>query len=137
MSKLAGHLLTQLVMVSLAGSLAIFPALILAGAVGGVALGVAPETGFAAVSGLLCGEGEELVYSSVVRSYHEPGEREPRLVCVSSDGTAERDVLLSGILAVLGLIFLLICGVLFGLMNVPLAVLGGVIVQRFAGARQR
>lgn len=80
-------------------------ALILAGAIGGVSIGVAPESTFGLVERFICPEGSHLEYLSIKRSYHEPGESEPFLKCVSENGT-ETDVLGKGIFAVILLFYI-------------------------------
>jgi len=68
-------------------------------------MGVAPRQTSAVAAPLLCRDGSQLATSEVRRSYHRPGESEPHLECIASDGT-RRDVLFPAIGAVLGLAFL-------------------------------
>ena len=76
----------------------------LGGALGGVAMGVAPERTFRLTEGLLCADDARLEYFSIRRSYHRPGEGEPHVECVAVDGTRQ-DVLLKAILVVLLMAF--------------------------------
>ena len=94
----------QLGAILLAGGLAGFASLILGGALGGVAMGVAPEPTFRLTEGLLCADDARLEYFSIRRSYHRPGESEPHVECVAADGTRQ-DVLLKAILVVLLIAF--------------------------------
>ncbi|OGO09969.1 MAG: hypothetical protein A2Y93_10355 [Chloroflexi bacterium RBG_13_68_17] len=68
-------------------------------------MGVAPRQTSAVAAPLLCRDGSQLATSEVRRSYHRPGESEPHLECIASDGT-RRNGLLPAIGAVLGLAFL-------------------------------
>jgi len=97
----------KIISVSIAFIISLIIAIILAGAIGGVAMGVAPESTFGLVERFICPEGSHLEYTSVKRSFHEPGESEPFLVCVSETGE-ETDVLLKGIFAVFLLFFIFI-----------------------------
>jgi hypothetical protein len=92
-------LVAELLALLLACGLAVFPALTLGGALGGVAMGVAPEPAFGLTEGVLCEEDARLEYFSVRRSYHRPGESEPHLECVAPDGTRQ-DVLPEAILVI-------------------------------------
>ncbi len=83
----------------MACGLSVFPALTLGGALGGAAMGVAPEPVFGLTEGFLCEDDARLEYFSVRRSYHIPGESEPHLECVDPDGT-RHDVLPGAILLV-------------------------------------
>jgi hypothetical protein len=83
----------------LACGLSAFPALALGGALGGTAIGIAPEPVFGLTGGLLCQGSARLEYFSVRRSYHLPGESEPHLECVEPDGT-RHDVLPEAIVIV-------------------------------------
>jgi hypothetical protein len=94
----------------LACGLSAFPALALGGALGGTAIGIAPEPVFGLTDGLLCTGDARLEYFSVRRSYHLPGESEPHLECVEPDG-ARHDVLPQGIvIVVLGAIVAVFAG---------------------------
>lgn len=105
------HLIVQLCVLILVGSMTFFSALILTGGLGGMAMGIAPEPTFGMVESIVCPDGI-LKYYSVKRSYHEPGESEPHVECEAEDGTQE-DVLIGAVLSVLGVIFLVIFGVIF------------------------
>lgn len=129
MSKVVSHLIVQLALVAVVAAAAALMALILAGALGGVAIGVAPQATFGLVKGVLCLPGTELRYSSVQRSYHQPGESEPQLECVWPDGRSQ-DVLLRGIVAVLGLAFLSSFAAVFVPVFVPLSLLGFIVTHK-------
>lgn len=120
--RFAGHLLVQVLVVVVAGATTGFTALALAGGIGGVAMGVAPEFSFGLVAGVVCPAGR-LEYTAVQRSYHQPGESEPHLECVGQDGGRE-GVLLPAILAVLGLTFAAASVVTFLPVWAPLALVG-------------
>jgi hypothetical protein len=96
----------------LAAVIAGFLAIILFGAVGGVAIGVWPKATFGLVAPLLCPATTSLDYHEVIRSYHQPGESEPHLDCVQPNGTRE-DVLGKGIVIVLGGAWLILFGATF------------------------
>ena len=97
------HLLVQIGIAVLVGAIAGFIALILFGAIGGVAMGVAPEPTFTLVKDFICPDGT-INYYDVQRSYHRPGESEPHVECIGADGQSE-DVLPEAIFTVLGLTF--------------------------------
>jgi hypothetical protein len=101
----------------LAACVAGFLATILFGAIGGVAMGIAPKTAFGWTAPLLCPPGSFLEYRSVVRSYHRPGESEPHLDCYWR-GDRREDVLLKGIALVLGGSWLLVFGASFPVLAV-------------------
>ena len=109
-----------------------FCALVSMGGIGGVAMGVAPEFTFGLVGDFVCPEGASLEYYSVQRSYHEPGESEPHVECVSVDGTRE-NALIPAILTVLGGAFLIVFVPLF----IPLAILALVVPHKLVGAFRR
>ena len=100
--RLGIHLLVQAVILFFAVSVAGFAALVIMGAAGGVAVGVAPEQTFGMFEQYICPAPEKLAYESIRRSYHRPGESEPHVYCVSTDGK-ERDVTGEAILITLGL----------------------------------
>jgi hypothetical protein len=106
MSRFRNILLVQiigmLVVCACAGSFA----LTLFGAVGGVSMGVSPEPTFQLVEGIICPEDATLEYFEKNYSFHEPGEVEPNVECVSANGD-RKDVTLLAIAAVLGGSFLL------------------------------
>ncbi len=126
--RFLSHLLVQLLVVVFVGAITGFNALILMGGVGGVAMGVAPEFSFGLVADVVCPEGT-LEYYSIQRSYHEPGESEPHVECVSEEGESE-DVLLLAVLAVLGLTFAAAFVITFPLMWLPLAVVAWIVTRR-------
>lgn len=101
----------QVIVIIIVGSIAGCTALTAMGAVGGVGIGVAPEFSFGLVKGVVCPEGT-LEYYSVQRSYHRPGESEPHLECVNTAGD-KADVLLQGIVALLGLTFVATFAIIF------------------------
>jgi len=122
------HLLVQLVVLFLAITTAGSSAILMAGAIGGVAMGVAPGPTFGLVAGVICPQDASLSYYEVERSYHDPGESEPHVECVGQDGT-EQDVLLKAILSVLGLTFVGVFLATFILIY-PLLVIAGVVLTR-------
>jgi hypothetical protein len=113
------HLLAQLIAWTIACCSAGFVGLTSFGALGGVAMGVAPEFTFGIVERAICPEGAQMEFNSIHRSYHQPGEREPHLECVAADG-ARLDVLLPGILSVLVLSFLVTSGPILLGVGLPL-----------------
>lgn len=136
LKRISIHLLVQLGIALLVGSIAGFTALTLFGAIGGVAMGAAPEATFGLVEDVICAEGSSLHYYEVKRSYHEPGESEPHLECVGEDGESE-EVLLRAILVVLGLSFAGVFLAVFVPLFIPLAVLGLVLTRKAMHARDR
>ncbi len=114
----AARLSIQLGALSAAAMAAGLTALILMGAIGGVALGVAPEFTLGLAAPLICPQGTTLDYYAVQRSYHRPGESEPHVECVSADGTRQ-DALLKAIAVVLGLTFLIAFVPIFLAMAIP------------------
>jgi hypothetical protein len=127
--RLILHFIVQVVLFMIICSTAVFNALILMGGIGGTALSVVPEFSFGVVGNLICPDGE-LEYYEIRRSYHTPGEREPNLVCTSEDGL-EKDVILQGILAVLGATFILVFAITFIPIFFPLSITALVITQKF------
>ena len=115
------YLLAQVVALSIACSAAAFVGVPMAGALGGGAIGAAPEFAFGAVKGFTCPDGIQ-EFTAVRRSYHRPGEFEPHLECVGADG-GRVDVLFRAILSVLGLAFLVAFVPVLLLVGIPLAVL--------------
>lgn len=124
---LLGHIAIQLLVAGIAAIIALVAAIFLSGAVGGMAVGVAPEFSFGLVSNIVCPDGM-LVYSSIERSFHQPGESEPFVECVGPDGVSD-DRFLPAISAVFGLAF----GAVFLLTCLPtwaiLAVIGWIIIR--------
>lgn len=129
-ARTVGCVLFAILALALAAASA-FLALISGGAVGGVAMGVAPEPTFGLVQPLIC-SGGELNFYSVKRSFHEPGEAEPHLECLSPEGES-RDVLLAGIAAVLGGSFLAIFAGTFLTLFVPVALVAAFLLRRTQG----
>ncbi len=123
-------LLTCAVAASLACLGAGFIALISTGAIGGSAMGVAPQVTFDLVEPVLCNSGETLEFNSVRRSYHQPGEGEPHLECVDETGL-RRDVLGQGILSILGAVFLATWLMGFLLISIPLGITALLLVRWF------
>jgi hypothetical protein len=123
-------ILTCAVAASLACLGAGFIALISSGAIGGSAIGVAPQVTFDLVEPVLCQPGETLEFHSIRRSYHLPGESEPRLECVDEAGL-RRDVLGRGILYVLGAVFLATWLIAFLLIAIPLVIAALLLVRWF------
>ncbi len=121
------HLGVQLLIVIVVAVFTGFGALILAGGIGGVAMAVAPGFTFGLVADAVCPEGT-LEYYSVQRGYHEPGESEPHVECVSEDGQRE-NVLLPAIAAVMGLTFAAVFVVIFLLVWIPLALVGWLVTR--------
>jgi len=128
------HLIVQLGVLIAVGGMAGFTAIILMGGIGGTAMGVAPEFTFGMVKNIVCPEGT-LEYYSQKRSYHEPGESEPHVECVSDDGVQE-DVLLPAILGVLGATFLVAFGVVFLLVFIPLAIVAFIVTRKVMSGRK-
>ncbi len=102
--RFSNTLIFQILALVVVGSAAGFLAIVLFGAIGGVAVAVTPEFSFGLVKDVICPDGE-LEYYAVQRSYHEPGESEPHLECVENN-EVHTNVLLPGIGSVLGLSFL-------------------------------
>lgn len=128
-SKLTGCLIYGGLALVAAGGVAMF-AIIMAAAIGGAAIGVAPEWSFGLVKPVICPGESRLHYYSIERSYHEPGESEPHLECISDDGQ-NQDVLLAGIAAVVVGTFLLFFGLSFIAIYLPLAVLAFYLMRKF------
>jgi hypothetical protein len=133
LGRFGTHLIVQLVLALVVAGVAGFTALILSGALGGVAMGVAPEPTFGLVAGVICPQGSSLRFYSVTRSFHRPGESEPHLECVGP-GDENKDVLLQGILAVLGLSFAATFVTVFVPIHVPLSLLAFFATNKFASA---
>jgi hypothetical protein len=127
--RISIHLLVQLGVLLFVGIIAGFTALISFGAIGGVAMGVAPESTFGLVAGVVCPEGTSLKYFDVKRSYHRPGESEPHVECVGENGGIE-DALLEAILVVLGLTFAGVFLVVFVPLFIPLGITGLVLTRK-------
>ncbi len=107
----------------------------MSGAIGGVAMGVAPAFTFSQVEGLICPDGTRLDYYAVQRSFHNPGESEPHVECVSEDGSTQ-DALLRAILIVLGVTFLAIFLIIFLGLLIPIEIIALVISRRGAAGKQ-
>jgi hypothetical protein len=105
-------------LLALAALIAGFLALVLFGAVGGVAMAAAPQATFGLTAPLLCAHGGTLEYHEVKRSYHRPGESEPHLECVQPDGKRE-DVIGKALVVVLAGVWIII----FLLAFLPLTVI--------------
>ena len=133
--RISIHLLVQLGIAVLVGSMAGFTALTLFGAIGGVAMGVAPESTFGLVEDVVCPEGTDLNYYEVKRSYHDPGESEPHVECVGEDGKSE-DVLFQAVLVVLGVSFAGVFLVVFVPLFIPLAIIGLVLTRKAMNSRK-
>ena len=127
--NLSIHLLVQIGVLILIGAFAGFAALTLFGAIGGVAMGVAPEPTFGLVQDIVCPDGANIKYYAVKRSYHQPGESEPHLECIREDGQSE-DVLLKAILIVLGITFIGVFLIIFIPVFIPVAIVGIVITRK-------
>jgi hypothetical protein len=106
MNRVRNILLVQLLGFLVVCSCAGFFALISFGVIGGVSMGLSPESTFKLVEGVVCPEGSTVEYYEKKHSYHEPGEAEPHVECVSADGE-HSDVTLPAIGSVLGGSFLL------------------------------
>ena len=106
MNRFRNILLVQLFGLLIVCGCAGFFALTTFGAIGGVSMGISPESTFQLVAGVVCPEGSEIEYYEKKYSYHEPGEAEPHVECVSANGD-RTDVTLPAIGAVLGGSFLL------------------------------
>ena len=106
MNRFRNILLVQLLGLLIVCGCAGFFALTSFGVIGGVSMGVSPEPTFKLVEGVVCPEGSTVEYYEKKYSYHEPGEAEPHVECVSADGE-RNDVTLPAIGAVLGGSFLL------------------------------
>ena len=130
----SGKLLIHLGIILGVALFAGFLALITAGGIGGVAIGVAPEFTFGQVEGLICPPGSTLAYDSVQRSYHEPGESEPIVECVREDGTAQ-DALLRAIFIVLGVTFLGVFLIAFLGLLIPIEIIVLIFSRRRAAGR--
>ena len=89
------------------------------GIVGGVSMGVNPVSTFEMVEGVVCPEGSTIDYYEKKYSYHEPGEAEPHVECISANGD-HSDVTLPAIGTVLGGSFLLCF--------LPICIPGGLLV---------
>jgi hypothetical protein len=122
MKRAVTHLLVQIGVLIVVGVLSGFIALISIGVIGGTAMGVIPEFTFGLVEDYVC-PGARLEYSSVQRSYHQPGESEPIVECVDEQGGRE-EALLPAITAVLVGTFLIVFLAIF----LPGVILGSVIV---------
>ena len=129
------HLLVQIGALLLIGAFAGFTALTLFGAIGGVAMGVAPEPTFGFVEDIVCQDGSKIKYYEVKRSYHEPGESEPHVECISEDGQSE-NVLLKAILVVLGITFAGVFLVVFIPVFIPVAIIGFIIARKVMNSRR-
>jgi len=129
------HLLVQVGVLLIIGAFAGFTALTLFGAIGGVAMGVAPEPTFGLVEDIVCPEGFNINYYEVKRSYHEPGESEPHVECIKEDGQSE-DVLLKAILIVLGLTFIGVFLIVFIPIFFPVAIIGYFITRKVIKSRK-
>jgi hypothetical protein len=111
-------------LLALAACIAGFLALVLFGAVGGVAMAAAPQTTFGLTAPLLCTDGGTLEYHEVKRSYHRPGESEPHLECVQPDGKREDVigkalvVVLAGVWSIIFLVAFLPLALIFWLASV-------------------
>jgi ABC-type antimicrobial peptide transport system permease subunit len=134
--RISIHLLVQLGVIVLVGAIAGFVALILFGAIGGVAIGVAPDTTFGLVERFVCSEGSSLNYYDIQRSYHEPGESEPHVECVGENEESE-DVLLEAILVVMGLSFAGVFLAVFVPGAIPLAVIGLFLTEKIMRSREK
>ena len=127
--KWIAHLIVQLLLLILACGTAGFTALVALGVVGGTSLGVAPQQAFGLVGGLICPAPERLEYTDIRRSYHRPGESEPRVECVSPDGK-RRDVTGQAIATVLGVSAVVSFLLVFMVIYLPLGLLGLFVVSK-------
>lgn len=132
--RLSIHLLVQLALVLVIGGMAGFCALIAMGGIGGTAMGVAPQFAFGLVAPVVCPEGTLDVYAEQ-KSYHQPGESEPHVECVRTDGS-RKDVLIPAIGAVLGLTLGIAFLVFFVPVFVPLAVLAWILTRKTMRVKQ-
>lgn len=129
MNRLRNILLVQLLGLLVVCGCAGFFSLTTFGALGGVSMGVSPEPTFKLVEGVVCPEGSTVEYYEKHYSYHEPGEAEPHVECISTNGDRS-DVTLPAIGVVLGgsflLCFLPICipGGLLALILPPIFIKG-------------
>ena len=98
-----------------------FCALTTAAVVGGVGMAVAPEKAFSLVERFVCPSGTHIEYYSIKRSYHEPGESEPHIECVSPKGV-RLDKTLSAVFTVLGLTFALVFLAILVVAFIPLSI---------------
>ena len=119
MNRVRSILLIQLLGLLIVCSCAGFFALTSFGIIGGVSMGLSPEPTFKLVEGIVCPEGSTVDYYEKKYSYHEPGEAEPHVECVSAGGERS-DVTLPAIGAVLGGSFLLCF--------LPICIPGGILV---------
>ena len=133
--NLSIHLLVQICILLLVGAIAGFTALTLFGAIGGAAMGVAPEPTFGLVEDIVCPVGSNIKYYDVKRSYHEPGESEPHVECISEDGQSE-DVLIKAVLVVLGFSFIGVFLVIFIPILIPVAIVGIFITRKAMNSRK-
>jgi len=122
------HFIVQLGVLIAVGAMAGFTAIIIMGGIGGTAIGVAPEFTFGTVGDIVCPEGT-LEYYSKQRSYHEPGESEPHVECVSVTGV-HKDILLPAIFGVLGVIFVAAFSVVFLPIFIPLAIVAFIVTRK-------
>ncbi|MEX2029536.1 MAG: hypothetical protein WD906_00980 [Anaerolineales bacterium] len=121
------YLLAEVVALSIACSAAAFVALPSAGALGGITIGVDPRFAFGIVERSVCPDGS-LEFTSIRRSYHRPGEAEMHLDCVASDGSRS-NVLLQGVLLVLGVAFLAIFVPVFVIFGLPLGLIAYLVTR--------
>lgn len=128
------HLIVQLGVLIAVGAMAGFTAIILMGGIGGTAMGIAPEFIFGMVGDIVCPEGT-LEYYSQQRSYHEPGESEPHVECVSDNGVHE-DVLIPAIFGVLGVTFLAAFSVVFLPVFIPLAIVAFIVTSKLISGQE-
>ena len=98
-------------------------------------MGIAPISTFGLVEGFVCPEGTALIYSEVKRSYHDPGESEPQILCVDPDGKG-LDVLLDAILTVLGMVFIGVWLASFVPLFIPFAVIGFILTRKSLRSRE-
>jgi hypothetical protein len=126
-----GKFFIQIGIILLIALFAGFLAFVISAAASGIAMGVAPVFTFRQVEGWVCPEGTRLEYDSIQRSYHEPGESEPIVECVSVDGSRQ-DRLLQAILAVWGFTFLGVFLIIFFGVLIPVELILLVISRRQA-----
>ena len=119
MKRVRNSLLVQVFGLLIVCGCAGFFALTSFGIIGGVSMGVSPDSTFKLVESVVCPEGSTVDYYEKKYSYHEPGEAEPHVECVSPNGDRS-DVTLPAIGAVLGSSFLLCFA--------PICIPGGLLV---------
>jgi hypothetical protein len=130
------QLIVQLLLILFACISAGGLALISGGGLGGVAIGLAPESMFGLLGDYICPEGTALKYEEWHASYNRPGESQFSLQCVGQNGES-KDATLPAVLSVMGLGFLVVFVPAFLVVYIPLGLLALILIALIGRKNRR